>query len=102
MAVKVAQKSSYELTFITKPSLREDDLRQIIEQIENSIKNFGGTINELNEPNLRKLAHKIKGFHEGNYVSIQFNSPPEVPNTINKSLSINDNVLRLMILRKEN
>lgn len=101
MPVKTQQKNLYELTYITKPNTKDDSKQKISEQVESSIKNFGGDILNVSEPELKRLAHKIKGFKEGNYISLQFNSPPEVPNTLKKILLISDDVLRFIVVRKE-
>lgn len=101
VAVKTQQKNLYELTYITKPNLKEDNKQKIIDQIESSIKNFGGDISNVSEPDFRRFAHKIKGFKEGEYITVLFTSPPDAPNILKRTLLINDDVLRFVVVKKE-
>ena len=101
MAVKSQQKNLYELTLILSPSLNENDLKKQINQIESAIKSFGGDILSVSEPFLRRFTHKIKTNSDGYYMTIQFNSLPELPNTLKKSLSIMDQLLRYVLISKE-
>ena len=100
--LKTAVKNLYELLVIIKPNINDDDLDKGITQIESSIKNYGGSIVKTDEPLRKRVAHKIKGFKEGYYVSILFNSPTEAPNMLKRSLSISDDVIRHVIVKREN
>ena len=100
--VKTAVKNLYDLLVVLKANLSDDELEKEITQIESSIKNYGGTIVKTDDPVRRKLIHKMAGNTDGIYVAILFNAPPELPNTLKRTLSIADNVLRYIIVRKEN
>jgi small subunit ribosomal protein S6 len=100
--LKTAVKNLYELLVIIKPNINDDDLDKSITQIESSIKNYGGSIVKTDEPLRKRVAQKIKGFKEGYYVSILFNSPTEAPNLLKRSLSISDDVMRHVIVKREN
>ncbi len=99
--LKAPVKNLYEVLVVIKPNINDNDLDKNITQIESSIKNYGGTIVKIDEPMRKRLAHKINGFKEGFYVSILFNSPPEAPNLLKRSLSISDDVIRHVIIKKE-
>ncbi len=99
---KTAIKNLYEAIVIIKSSVGDDGVNKNIDQLETSIKNYGGNVVKIEEPVRKRFTHKIKGSKEGYYVSVVFNSPPELPNTLKRTLSIDDNVLRYIVLRKEN
>ena len=101
MAVKAIVKNSYEALIVFTPGLSEKDLVEAVQQIESAIKNNGGTISKVDEPIRKRFTHKIKNFKDGYYISMYFDSPPEVPNILKRSLSISDNVLRYVLIRKE-
>ena len=101
MAVKTVVKNLYELLIVVKPSVGEDGLENTISTIESAIKNYGGNVVKIDEPLRRRFAHKIKGFKDGYYVSLLFNSPLELPNTLKRTLSINDEVLRYILVKQE-
>ena len=100
MAVKTQVKNSYELLVILKPGISNDDLEKNISQIENAIKNYGGSVVKIDEPVRKRFTHKIKAFKDGYYIPVLFNAPPEVPNVLKRSLSITDDVLRYIVVRK--
>lgn len=101
MAVKTVVKNLYELLIVVKPSVGEDGLENTISSIESAIKNYGGNVVKIDEPLKRRFTHKIKGFKDGYYVSFLFNSPPELPNTLKRTLSINDDILRYVLVKQE-
>lgn len=101
MAVKTVVKNLYELLIVVRPNISEDELENTISSIESAIKNYGGNVVKVDEPLKRRFTHKIKGSKDGYYVSLLFNSPPELPNTLKRTLSINDDILRYILVRQE-
>ena len=101
MTVKAQVKNLYEAVLVIKSSLSEVDIDNNITQLENAIKSYGGNIVKIDEPVRKKFTHKIKSLKDGYYVSILFNASPEVPNILKRTLSISDNILRYIIVRKE-
>ena len=99
--LKTQVKKMYDALIVIRPNINDDGLDNSINQIESSIKNYGGSIVQMEEPSRKKFAHKIKGFKEGFYISVLFNSPPEVPNMLKRTFSISDDVLRYVIVKKE-
>ena len=98
---KAQVKNLYEVIVIVKSSVGDDGLEKNIMQLEAAIKNYGGSVVKIEEPSRKKFTHKIKGSKEGYYVSVLFNSPPELPNTLKRTLSISDDVLRYIVIKKE-
>ncbi len=101
MATKELVKNLYEVVLALKANISDDDLEKNISQITSSIKNYGGNVIKVEDPVHRKFTHRMKGAKEGFYVSILFNSPPDVPNTLKRTLSIADDVLRYSLIRRE-
>ncbi len=98
--VKTQTKNLYEALIILRPNLSDDDLEKSVTQIESAVKNYGGTIVKTDKPNRNKLSHKIKEFKDGFFLSMLFSSAPELPNTLKRTLSITDDVLRYVLIRK--
>lgn len=101
MPVKTQQKNLYELTLIIKPDLSSEDLNKVLNQVQSTIKGFGGDILNVTEPALKRFTHRITTIKDGYYVTFMFSSPPELPATLKKSLLIMDEILRHIVLRKE-
>ena len=100
--LKTPAKNLYEVVVVIKSNINDDDLDKSIDQIESSIKNYGGSIVKSDEPTRKRFTHKIKGFKEGYYLSMLFNSPGEVPNMLKRTLAISDDVLRYVVIKREN
>ena len=100
MIIKAPTKNLYEVLVIIKPNLSDSELEKNLSQLESSIKNYGGSIVKTEEPIRRKFTHPIKGFKDGYYLSVLFNSPPELPATLKRTLSISDYILRSIVVRK--
>ncbi len=98
--VKTQTKNLYEALIILRPNLSDDALEKSVAQIESAIKNYGGTIVKTDKPNRNKLTHTIKEFKDGFYLSMLFSSPPELPNTLKRTLAITDDVLRYILIKK--
>lgn len=101
MAVSTQAKNLYEVFVVFKANIDDDELEKNISQVETAIKNYGGNIIKIGEPLRRTFTHRIKGVKEGYYVSVVFNSPPELPNVLKRTLSISDDVLRYIVVRKD-
>lgn len=97
--IKAPVKNLYEVILVLK-SMSDEELEKNISQVESAIKNYGGSIVKVDDPIRRRFTHKIKGFKEGYYIHIQFNSPPELPNILKRTLAIADDVLRYIVTRK--
>ncbi|MBI3590337.1 MAG: 30S ribosomal protein S6 [Candidatus Melainabacteria bacterium] len=100
--LKAPVKNLYEVVIVLKGNLSDEDLDKSISQTVSAIKNYGGNVVKVEEPVQRRFTHKVKGVKDGLYVSILFNSPPEVPNMLKRTLSIADDILRYMLIRREN
>ena len=100
--IKAPVKNSYDGMIIVEPNLSDADLEKCVSQIESAVKNYGGTILKSDKPYRTKFMHKIKTFKDGFYFNMSFNGPPELPNTLKRTLAITDEVLRYQIVRKEN
>ena len=100
--LKTPVKNLYEVLAVIKPNINDDDLDKGISQIESAIKSYGGSIVRIDEPLRKRFTHRIKGFKEGYYISMLFNSPSAVPNTLKRTLSISADVIRYVIIKKEN
>lgn len=101
MVVKTVTKDLYEVLIVIRPNIDDESLENSILQVESAIKNYGGSVIKIDEPIRRKFTHKIKNFKEGYYVTFLFNSSRELPNNLKRTLSINDDVLRYIVVKVE-
>jgi small subunit ribosomal protein S6 len=86
----------YELMYIIKPDLSEEDTAAIVEKFKALVEEHG-TIDELELMGKRKLAYEINYIAEGYYVLIKFTSAPDFPAELDRVLGITDSVIRSLI-----
>ena len=94
------KKNSYETLFIIDASLAEDAIKALVEKFSALIAE-NGTVSEVNEWGLRKLAYPIQKKSEGYYVVMQFTAAPELPKELDRRLRISDSCMRHIIVTKD-
>lgn len=61
----------YEIMFIVRPTLGEDEIKKVAENFKNILTNNGANVTELKEMGQRELAYEIKKFKSGYYFLIE-------------------------------
>ncbi|MCI7145378.1 MAG: 30S ribosomal protein S6 [Clostridiales bacterium] len=91
---------NYEVMFILDPALDEEKRNATIETVKGIIA-AEGEVGEVDEWGLRKLAYPIQKKNEGYYVVIEFKAQPTLPKELDRRLKISDNVMRHLIVNKD-
>ena len=91
----------YEVIFILRPDLDEEQNTEVIEKFKTLIESHGGEILKLDKWGKRKLAYEVKKFREGLYVLIQMKAESKVATELDRVFKITDEVLRHMIIRED-
>ncbi len=89
----------YELTYILNPLLSEEQVKEIIERINEFIKANGGEIVEVQEWGLRRLAYPIEKKRNGYYVNLYFRASTQMIPKLERVLQLDENVMRHLVLR---
>lgn len=92
---------NYETTFILRPDLEEETREALIERIKNIVTDNNGEIVEVDIWGDRKLAYEINDFRSGYYIVMNFKGEADLVNELERNFKIIDNVLRYLIVRKE-
>ena len=91
----------YELGVILHPQMEEEGIKAESDAVLELIARFGGVIDKVDVWGKRKLAYEIKKLTEGHYTFYYIDGPPNMPKEIESRLNIRENVLRYMIIRRE-
>jgi len=78
--------------------MTEPDVRTQIGELEAAIKE-SGTVKDTDFWGKRRFAYEIDHVHEGYYSVVQFNGEPALVSTLDRALSLADNVVRHKILK---
>ena len=89
----------YEIMYILKPDLEEEQRTQLIERINAIITDGGGEVTEMNPWGLKRLAYEIDDYREAYYVVLKCQAEHAVAREVDRVFRITDGVLRHIILR---
>ena len=92
----------YELLFILKPTLTEDEVKVKADFIKEIITKNGGEIANVVEMGTRKLAYKIEKYERGTYFVIYFKAPTQLIAELVRNLRITEEVIRFLPVKYEN
>ena len=93
--------TAYETVFILPTGQADDALRGTIDKYRGVIENAGGTIDDVDIWETRRLAYPIKKQREGVYVVVNFLANAEAKNELDRIFRISDDVLRHMIVKQD-
>lgn len=93
--------TAYETVYIVDTTAPEDQVKSIIEKYSGIITKNGGTVDDIDIWDPRKLAYQIKGHREGRYIVMNFSSEPAAKNELDRIFGISDDVIRHMIVKQD-
>ena len=92
--------NKYETMYIISPTLDEEQVKALVEKFNNLISEHG-EIQKVEEWGRKKLAYEVQDQKEGYYVLLYFTANPEFPAELERNFKINENILKYLILNKE-
>jgi small subunit ribosomal protein S6 len=93
--------NKYELALVVSAKLDNDARAAVVERAKGYISRHDGVVGEVEEWGKRKLAYEIQKETEAYYYFIQFEGESDCPNELEKRMRIMDNVLRYLVVRKD-
>ena len=93
--------NTYELTYIVNSVISDEQVKDLVARVTAYVSEAGGEIIEVDEWGQRRLAYPIQKKRNGYYVNMYFRSSGVMIPRLERSLEIDDNVLRYMTLRMD-
>ena len=87
---------SYETIYLLKPDLTEDTLLKIVEQYQGILVERGAKNITIENRGRRHLKYPIKKVKDGVYIQMNYEANGEVINLIERSMKINESIIRYM------
>ncbi len=84
----------YETICIIRADIGEAEIKAIVTRSSELITRESGTVNTVDEWGRRRLAYPIQKKNEGYYVLFDYNSSPAASKELERSLKINEDVVR--------
>jgi small subunit ribosomal protein S6 len=92
---------TYEIMFIVRPDIQEEDLDKLIAGLEANISSGGGSVRSTEKLGRRKLAYMVKKFNDGNYVLLTVDADGSLVGEIERRLRVSEPVIKFISVRMD-
>ncbi len=90
----------YELMFIVRPDMTDEDLDRLISTLESQVTNAGGTVKSVERMGKRRLAYMVRKFQEGMYILFTIESGSgQLVRELERRLRVTEPVIKFMTVR---
>jgi len=90
---------TYELMFILRPDMPEEDQDKLISTLENQVQSAGGTVKSVERMGKRRLAYIVRNFQDGIYVLLTLEGEGGMVKEIERRLRVNEPVIKFLTVR---
>jgi small subunit ribosomal protein S6 len=92
----------YEIMFIVRPTLSEEEIKNVAKEFEKVLTTNGATVTDVKEMGQRELAYEIKDFKNGYYYVITLEaSDDKAINEFDRLALISGDMIRHLITKLE-
>lgn len=90
---------TYELMFIVRPDMTDEDLDKLISHLQSSVPAEGGTVKSVEKMGKRRLAYAVRGFFDGIYVLMIVEGGGPVIHELERRLRVTEPVIKFLTVR---
>jgi small subunit ribosomal protein S6 len=90
---------TYELMFIVRPDMTDEDLDKLISTLQSAMPTLGGTLQKVEKMGKRRLAYTVRRFHEGIYVLLVIEGGGPVMHELERRLRVSEPVIKFLTVR---
>lgn len=90
---------TYELMFIVRPDMPEEEMDKLISNLESNIASSGGTVKGTDKMGKRRLAYLVRKFQEGQYVLITLEGTGATIHEVERRLRVSEPVIKFITVR---
>ncbi|MGC2245578.1 MAG: 30S ribosomal protein S6 [Terriglobales bacterium] len=91
---------SYEVMFIVRPDMVEEDLNKLISTLDSSVTSAGGTA-KTEVWGKRRLAYKVAKFNDGIFVLMMIEGPGALVHEVERRLRVTEQVIKFLSVRTD-
>jgi small subunit ribosomal protein S6 len=92
---------TYEVMFIVRPDVVEEDLDKLIAGLEGGVKQQGGNVKSVEKLGVRRLAYQVKKFNDGQYVLFHVEADGAVVAELERRLRVSEPVIKFLSVRMD-
>jgi len=90
---------TYELMFIVRPDMPEEDLDKLISTLESQVTTSGGTVKSVEKMGKRRLAYMVRRFADGVYVLLTAEGSGGLIHELERRLRVTEPVIKFLTVR---
>src|ERR1700747_3484653 len=90
---------TYELMFIVRPDMTDEDLDKLISTLQSVVPTSGGKVVKVEKMGKRRLAYTVRRFHDGIYVLMVVEGGGPVMHELERRLRVTEPVIKFLTVR---
>ena len=90
---------TYELMFIVRPDMPEEDQEKLISTLESAITSSGGAMKKVDRMGKRRLAYTVRRFYEGVYILLTVEGSGGLVHELERRLRVTEPVIKFLTVR---
>jgi small subunit ribosomal protein S6 len=90
---------TYELMFIVRPDMTDEDLDKLISTLQSVVPTSGGNVVKVEKMGKRRLAYTVRRFHDGIYVLMVVEGGGPVMHELERRLRVSEPVIKFLTVR---
>ena len=90
---------TYELMFIVRPDMPEEELDKVISTLESQVSTSGGTVKNVERMGKRRLAYMVRRFADGIYILLTVEGSGALIHELERRLRVTEPVIKFLTVR---
>src|SRR5271155_1443128 len=90
---------TYELMFIVRPDMLEEDQDKLISTLESAVTTSGGALQKSEKLGKRRLAYTVRKFHDGIYILLTVEGGGGLIHELERRLRVTEPVIKFLTVR---
>ncbi len=89
----------YEVMFIVRPDMADEELDKLISSLEASVTNAGGAVKNVERMGKRRLAYTVRKFQDGIYILLTLEGTGQGVSELERRLRVTEPVIKFITVR---
>jgi small subunit ribosomal protein S6 len=90
---------TYELMFIVRPDMPEEEQDKLISTLESAVTSSGGAMKKIERMGKRRLAYTVRRFYEGIYILLIVEGSGGLVHELERRLRVTEPVIKFLTVR---
>ncbi len=90
---------TYELMFIVRPDMAEEEQDKLISTLETAVTSSGGNVKSVEKMGKRRLAYMVRRFHDGIYMLLTVEGGGGLIHELERRLRVTEPVIKFLTVR---